>query len=75
MTGRSMILERDTLGAFCRHTHAALAGSATGPLAGLCFGAKDLYHVAGQRTGFGHPVWLETHEPATATAAAVMRQA
>lgn len=34
-------------------------------------GVKDLYHVAGARTGFGHPVWLETHAPEQTTAAAV----
>ena len=31
------ILEKDTLGAFCRHTHVALRGSGAGPLAGLQF--------------------------------------
>ena len=67
------ILEADTLGAFCRHTHVEIAGAAAGPLAGMRFGVKDLYHIAGTRTGFGHPVWLETHEPATVTASAVTR--
>ena len=28
------VLGRDTLGAFCRHTHARLEGSPEGPLAG-----------------------------------------
>ena len=67
------IFERDTLGAFCRHTHAELPGAAGGPLAGLSCGIKDLYHIAGTRTGFGHPVWLETHAVQTATASAVTR--
>jgi amidase len=62
------ILDRDTLGAFCRHTHVALAGAATGPLAGLSFGLKDLYDVAGHRTGFGSPDWLRTHPPAASSA-------
>ena len=53
------ILERDTVNAFCRHTHAEAAGAADGPLAGLTFGAKDIYDVAGQRTGFGSPDWFE----------------
>lgn len=61
----------DALGAFCRHTHVALEGSGRGPLAGLSFGAKDIYDIAGQRTGFGSPDWLATHEPATSTAPAV----
>src|SRR5450759_3446296 len=29
----SEILDRDTIGAFCRHTHVELAGAASGPLA------------------------------------------
>jgi amidase len=67
------ILERDTLGAFCRHTHVALDGAATGALAGLTFGLKDLYDVAGHRTGFGSPDWLATHDAATATASCATR--
>jgi amidase len=67
------ILDRDTLGAFCRHTHVELAGAPAGPLAGTRFGVKDLYHIAGTRTGFGHPVWLETHGVADHTALAVKR--
>lgn len=67
------IHERDALGAFTRHTHVACAGSASGPLAGLTFAAKDLYDIAGHRTGFGSPDWLGTHAPATRTAPAVQR--
>lgn len=67
------IFERDTLGAFCRHTHAESPGAAGGPLAGLSCGIKDLYHIAGTRTGFGHPVWLDTHAVQTVTASAVTR--
>ena len=69
----SGILDRDTIGAFCRHTHVELAGAASGPLAGLTFGAKDIYDVAGHQTGFGSPDWLATHEAASATAPAVQR--
>ncbi len=61
----------DALGAFCRHTHVALNGSGSGPLAGLEFGVKDIYDIAGHRTGFGSPDWLATHEPATRTAPVV----
>ena len=67
------IIERDTVGAFCRHTHADAAGAASGPLAGLTFGAKDIYDVAGHKTGFGSPDWLRTHGPAERTAPAVQR--
>ena len=63
----------DPVGAFCRHNHVALKGAGCGPLAGLAFGAKDVFHVAGTRTGFGHPIWLATHEPPGETAVAVQR--
>jgi amidase len=61
----------DPYNAFCRHTHVALSGAAAGPLRGLTFGAKDVFDIAGYRTGNGNPVWLETHPPATKTATAV----
>jgi amidase len=61
------ILDSDTLGAFCRHTHVERRGAAAGPLAGLTFGLKDLFDVEGHRTGFGNPDWLATHEPARAS--------
>jgi amidase len=67
------ILERDTLNAFCRHTHVALAGAPTGPLAGLTFGLKDIFDVAGHRTGFGSPDWLATHAPAAGSASVLTR--
>ena len=54
------VLARDQLGAFCRHTHVALAGAPTGLLAGVTFGLKDIYDVAGHKTGFGSPDWLAT---------------
>jgi amidase len=66
-------LPNDPLGAFCRHNHVALSGSGKGPLAGLTFAVKDLFHIKGQRTGFGHPDWLRTHPPAKRTAEAVKR--
>ena len=63
----------DSMGAFCRENHAALSGSGAGPLAGLTFAAKDVFDIEGSRTGFGNPVWLNSHPPATATAPAVQR--
>ena len=63
----------DPLGAFCRENHAALTGSGAGPLVGLTFAAKDVFGIAGSRTGFGNPAWLESHTPAAATAPAVQR--
>ncbi len=61
----------DPLGAFCRHTHVALKGSGNGPLKGLTFGVKDIYDIAGHKTGFGSPDWLATHDPAKRTAPTV----
>jgi amidase len=65
------IVADDKLGAFCRHTHVEVKGAPHGPLAGLRFAVKDIYDVAGQKTGFGSPDWLRTHEPAGRTAPAV----
>jgi amidase len=73
MTPVDDILDRDSLGAFCRHTHVAIKGATAGPLHGLAFGVKDLYHIAGHRTGFGNPTWLATHGPSERTAVAVQR--
>jgi amidase len=67
------MIPNDPLNAFTRHTHVALDGSGTGPLAGLTMAVKDVYDIAGHRTGNGNPVWLETHLPAVATASSVQR--
>lgn len=48
-----------------------IEGADGGPLAGLTFGAKDLYDVAGHVTGCGSPDWARTHGPAAAHAPAV----
>lgn len=61
----------DPLGAFCRDNHVALDGRSDGLLAGLSFAAKDVFDIAGTRTGFGHPAWLASHPPADTTAEAV----
>ena len=63
----------DPLGAFCRENHAAMRGSGEGPLSGLTFAAKDVFDVAGSRTGFGNPTWLDTHPPAQSTAPTVQK--
>lgn len=61
----------DPVGAFCTDNHVALRGSGRGPLAGLTMAVKDVFHIAGHRTGFGNPDWLRTHPPETETADAV----
>jgi amidase len=67
------IVANDRLGAFCRDTHVEMTGASHGPLVGLTFAVKDIYDVAGHRTGFGSPDWLRTHEPAATTAPVVQR--
>jgi amidase len=67
------IVANDRLGAFCRHTHVEMQGASHGSLLGLKFAVKDIYDVAGHRTGFGNPDWLRTHGPAAQTAPVVQR--
>ena len=61
----------DPCGAFFRHLEITEPGRSNGPLAGLTFGAKDLFDVKGYPTGAGNPDWLRTHGPATETAPAI----
>lgn len=56
----------DSVGAWVPHGRFSVAPTHQGSLGGLTFAAKDLYDVAGHRTGAGNPTWLATHEPATA---------
>jgi amidase len=49
-----------------------IAGAADGPLAGLTFGAKDLFDIAGHVTGCGNPDWARTHPAAALTAPAIL---
>lgn len=48
-----------------------LDGAAEGPLAGMTFGAKDLFDVAGRVAGCGNLEWARTHEVASSHAPAV----
>jgi amidase len=50
-----------------------IAGAASGPLAGLTAVVKDMYDIAGYRTGGGSPEWLEAHAPAAKNASAVQK--
>src|SRR5438132_8587898 len=63
-----------SLSAFVPHDLTAhLNGAGAGPLAGLSAAVKDMYDVAGYRTGGGSPDWLDAHAAATSTAATVVR--
>jgi len=50
---------------------APIPGKAAGPLAGLTAAVKDMYDIAGTRTGAGNPTWLSAHEPARHHAAVI----
>ena len=50
-----------------------IVGAARGPLAGLTAAIKDMYDIAGERTGGGSPEWLAAHPPASRTAGAVQK--
>ena len=50
-----------------------LKGAASGPLAGLTAAVKDMYAIAGERSGGGNPDWLANAKPATENAAAVTK--
>lgn len=62
---------RDPYNAFLDHSDTPVANAAFGPLAGLTLAVKDLFDVAGQRTGCGNPQKLAEAEPAARTAPAV----
>jgi amidase len=56
---------------FCEHARRPRRfGNAHGPLVGLDFAVKDVFSLAGERSCFGNPLWLESHPPAEHTARA-----
>jgi amidase len=65
-TSRDFFIE-DHVNAWVEHGKFVIDGASNGRLTGLTFAVKDIYDVAGYRSGFGNPVWLQTHEPATLT--------
>jgi len=64
---------RDVNGSFfvAHDLQAPVRGAAAGPLAGLTVVVKDMYDIAGSRTGGGSPEWLAEQNPATRNAAVV----
>ena len=72
--GAIMPLASHSLSAFVPHDlRAPIPGTASGPLAGLTCAVKDMYDIAGHRTGGGSPDWLAAAAPATSSAAAVRK--
>jgi amidase len=55
----------DPYNAFCDRSVVHIEGESGGLLSNLTFAAKDLFDIAGHRTGGGNPDWLETHPPAS----------
>ncbi len=50
-----------------------IAGAASGPLSGLTAAIKDMYDIAGERTGGGNPDWLAEQKPAAKTCPSVQK--
>ena len=68
-----MHASRDRLNAFVDCPENAPESAANGPLAGLTLAVKDIFDVAGQRTGCGNPQKLAEARPAGKTAPAVQK--
>ncbi len=62
----------DTVGAFIPGPLVELPPLASGRLSGLSFAVKDLFDTAGTVTTCGNPDWARTHQPAVATAPAIV---
>ena len=52
---------------------APIKGADTGPLAGLSAVVKDMYNIAGERSGGGNPDWLAAQKPASQNASVVQK--
>ena len=75
MSDRRALLDRhgvgDQLGAFMIGPDLMATGEPAGALSGTRFAVKDLFDVAGTRTGAGSPDWLAEASPARSNAPAV----
>jgi amidase len=68
-----MTSTRDDLNAFLDYPQIEVPHAATGPLAGLTLGVKDIYDVAGHPTGGGNPEFPGASKIATTTAPSVQK--
>ncbi|MBS3650366.1 amidase [Pseudaminobacter sp. 19-2017] len=64
---------QDPLNAFVETDQITVANAESGPLAGLSLGIKDIFDVAGLRTGCGNPQKLAEASPAERSASCVQR--
>ena len=71
MTNELFTSAENRSGAFAPDGQFLLAGAARGPLARLRVGVKDLFDIAGRRTGAGNPDWLASHPLAQRNAVVV----
>lgn len=65
------LVQTDPLNAFMETDGPAIAATKGGPLSGHTLAVKDIFDVAGHRTGCGNPQKLAQARPATQSAAAV----
>ena len=63
----------DHVNAFMDHPEVPVAHAESGPLSGLTLAVKDIYDVAGYKTGCGSPVKMAEAEVATQSAPAVQK--
>ena len=73
MTTSTPIPTDDHLGALVLGPASLIDGEPDGPLAGMTGVVKDLYDIAGTRTGAGNPDYLADITPSETTAPAVQR--
>jgi amidase len=71
MQGESSDMTPEVCDPYVRHAHDLAIGGGEGPLAGVGFAVKDIFHVRGLKTGAGNPDWLADHAAALETAPAV----
>ena len=64
---------KDHVNAFMDHPDVPVLNAESGPLAGLTLAVKDIYDVAGYKTGCGSPVKMAEAEPAAQTAPSVQK--
>ncbi|EIE50643.1 amidase, partial [Citreicella sp. 357] len=66
-----MLIEHDPYHCYMPYPPVPVENAPDGPLAGLTLGVKDIYDVAGYRTGCGCPIRLAMSDIKTATAPAI----
>ncbi len=68
-----MPIPKDPVHAFVDFDEAMVANAPDGPLAGLTLAVKDIFDVAGYRTGSGNPAVLAEAKPASVSAPCVAK--